>query len=92
MKTKCPKCGYEWDCKSKHRFVSCPSCMAKIKVAPGKDDINLDKRTTLKFVCYGKVLKKYPLVGFDKGEIPEIMEMLSKNCNVPLHSIRTIID
>lgn len=32
MKVKCPKCGYEWDTKTKHVFVSCPSCMKKIKV------------------------------------------------------------
>ena len=32
MKAKCDKCGYEWDTRSTHVFVSCPSCLAKIKV------------------------------------------------------------
>lgn len=29
---KCPKCGYEWRTKSKNMFVSCPSCLSKVKV------------------------------------------------------------
>jgi len=28
---KCQKCGYEWDTKSKLAFVSCPSCLSKVK-------------------------------------------------------------
>jgi len=31
MKIKCEKCGYEWDTKSTHIFVSCPSCLKKVK-------------------------------------------------------------
>ena len=30
MKIKCNKCQYEWETKSKHVYVSCPSCMSKI--------------------------------------------------------------
>ena len=29
---KCHKCGYEWKTKSKHVYVTCPSCLAKVKV------------------------------------------------------------
>lgn len=29
---KCHKCGYEWDSKSNMVYVSCPSCMAKVKI------------------------------------------------------------
>lgn len=32
---KCQKCGYEWITKSTHKFVSCPSCLAKVKVTHG---------------------------------------------------------
>ena len=28
---KCKKCGYEWKTKSKLMFISCPSCMQKVK-------------------------------------------------------------
>lgn len=28
---KCPKCNYEWETKSKMVFVSCPSCLLKVK-------------------------------------------------------------
>ena len=38
MKVKCPKCGYTWDTKSTHVFVSCPSCYAKIKILECKVD------------------------------------------------------
>lgn len=26
----CPKCEYEWDTKSKLKFVTCPSCYSKV--------------------------------------------------------------
>jgi len=32
MKVKCDKCGYEWDTKSKHVYVSCPSCLQKVRI------------------------------------------------------------
>ena len=28
---KCNKCGYEWQTKSKLIFISCPSCLQKVK-------------------------------------------------------------
>lgn len=28
---KCKKCKYEWETKSKLAFVSCPSCLSKVK-------------------------------------------------------------
>ena len=31
MKVKC-KCGYEWSTKSKLKFVSCPSCLQKVRI------------------------------------------------------------
>jgi Zn finger protein HypA/HybF involved in hydrogenase expression len=31
-KVKCKFCQYEWDTKSNHVFVSCPSCMHKINI------------------------------------------------------------
>ena len=33
MKVKCQKCGYRWETKSKHIFVSCPSCLNKVQVS-----------------------------------------------------------
>ena len=27
----CKKCGYEWVTKSTHVYVSCPSCMSKVR-------------------------------------------------------------
>jgi predicted Zn-ribbon and HTH transcriptional regulator len=31
IKIKCEKCGYEWETKSIKEFVTCPSCLRKIK-------------------------------------------------------------
>ena len=31
-KIKCTKCGHEWETKSKMMYVSCPSCLQKVKV------------------------------------------------------------
>ena len=28
-KMKCNKCNYEWETKSKLKFITCPSCMEK---------------------------------------------------------------
>ncbi len=28
---KC-KCGYEWETKSKMKYVSCPNCLKKVKI------------------------------------------------------------
>jgi len=28
---KCKKCGYKWQSKSKHIYVSCPSCLGKVR-------------------------------------------------------------
>jgi hypothetical protein len=85
--TKCKKCGYEWESKSKCIYVSCPSCCQKVKKGETKE-----KKTKLKFFCYGKLLKEYPLRGFDKGEVPEILKNLSKVNNVPETNIQIIID
>lgn len=30
-KLKCDKCGYEWETSSENLFVSCPSCLLKVK-------------------------------------------------------------
>ncbi len=32
MNAKCSKCGYEWETKSKNVYVSCPSCLRKMKI------------------------------------------------------------
>ncbi len=37
MKIKCPKCDYEWECKSKLIYVSCPSCRYNIKIKKEED-------------------------------------------------------
>ena len=37
INVKCSKCNYEWATKSNHIFVSCPSCLNKVKV---KEEIN----------------------------------------------------
>ncbi len=31
MKVKC-KCGYEWKTKSELEYVSCPSCLQKVRI------------------------------------------------------------
>lgn len=35
---KCDKCGYEWETKSSHLFVSCPNCLQKVKNIKKEDD------------------------------------------------------
>lgn len=32
MKAKCKNCGYEWETESNHVYVTCPSCMKKVKI------------------------------------------------------------
>jgi len=32
IKMTCEHCNYTWITKSKHIYVTCPSCMAKIKI------------------------------------------------------------
>ena len=39
MEIICPKCNYKWDTKSNHVFVSCPSCMGKVRIKK-EDDVN----------------------------------------------------
>jgi endogenous inhibitor of DNA gyrase (YacG/DUF329 family) len=36
IKVKCPYCGYEWVTKSDHVYVSCPSCLKKVKIRDAK--------------------------------------------------------
>ena len=31
-KSKCLKCGYAWETKSDHVYVTCPSCLGKVKI------------------------------------------------------------
>jgi len=42
-KIKCHRCGYEWETKSKLAFVSCPSCMVKVKNPNAKWTYEADK-------------------------------------------------
>ena len=35
--TKCNRCGHEWQTKSTHVFVSCPSCYKKVKIREFKE-------------------------------------------------------
>jgi len=97
-KIKCSSCGYEWETKSNHVFVTCPSCLQKQKVNKEEDalligdEIDMTKNTKLKFVCYGKILQEYPLKGFHKGETNNIKQMLSKAHNVPEDSIHIEVD
>jgi hypothetical protein len=89
----CPKCKYEWECKSKHRFVSCPSCMSKVKVNKGNAlTVDMDKRTKIRFVYQKKVLKERKVCGLEKGEADEICRDLSKIHNVPLGEINIEFD
>ena len=50
MVTKCHKSGREWNPKSKNLYISCPNCLAKVKINKG-DELNIDmeKKTTVKF-------------------------------------------
>lgn len=34
--TKCTNCKYEWETKSKMKFVTCPSCLTKVEVSKPK--------------------------------------------------------
>ncbi len=42
MKAKCKNsdCEYEWNCKSKMIFVSCPSCGSKVKIRKKVENTN----------------------------------------------------
>lgn len=32
IKIKCDACGHRWTTKSEHIFVSCPSCLKKVRI------------------------------------------------------------
>ena len=53
MKVKCKFCGYEWKTKSKMIYVSCPSCLRKVKIREiRKKDILTDKKGfPINYVC-----------------------------------------
>lgn len=40
MKVKCSKCEYVWDTNSEKIYVSCPSCMQKVKIRGVKKNGN----------------------------------------------------
>lgn len=88
-KVKCQKCGKEWITKSRNIYVSCPSCLTKVKVNKGEElNIDMDKKTKIKFVYQKKVLKEKNVCGVDKNEVYEIREQLSKSNNLPFSEIR----
>ena len=50
MNVKC-KCGYEWNTNSKLEYVSCPSCLQKVRIKiieklinPKEEDIIVDEK------------------------------------------------
>jgi hypothetical protein len=68
--------------------VSCPSCGNKNKVFKGEElDIDMDKKTKVKFVYQKKVLKERMVCGIDKGEVDSILNNLSKSHNIPIGEI-----
>jgi hypothetical protein len=100
---ECSFCEHGWNCRSKLKWVTCPSCLQKtlnttLVGKVNKDEslliggADMNKKTKLKFVCYEKVLKEYPLVGFDKGETGAIRKSLSVKHNVPESCIRVEVD
>jgi DNA-directed RNA polymerase subunit RPC12/RpoP len=34
-KSECNFCGHKWETKSRLKFVSCPSCLKKVKIKEG---------------------------------------------------------
>ena len=38
MIVTCNKCGHAWDCKSSAIFVSCPSCLQKVRIKDQRID------------------------------------------------------
>ena len=53
---KCKKCGYEWKTKSTHRFVSCPSCLGKVKNLMDMEEFKIiyDDNKEEVFIAYNK--------------------------------------
>jgi len=41
QKLKCSKCGYEWETRSKLKYVSCPSCLSKVEKREKIGDTNV---------------------------------------------------
>lgn len=37
-RVKCLNCGYEWTTLSDHKFVSCPSCLDKVKIKETEEE------------------------------------------------------
>ena len=35
--TKCDRCGYEWNSKSKMYFVTCPNCRKSVRIKEFKE-------------------------------------------------------
>jgi DNA-directed RNA polymerase subunit RPC12/RpoP len=88
-KVKCQKCKKEWETKSKNVYVSCPSCLTKVKVNKDEESyIDMDKKTKIKYVYQKKVLQVQNVCGIDKGEVDDNRIMLSKVHNIPVGEIR----
>jgi len=92
----CSYCKYTWKVRSKKAWISCPNCLQKTRNRNINKDsetyIDMDKKTTVKFVANGRVLKKYPVVGFKRGETEFIKESLSRTENIPKDFIEIQID
>jgi len=41
-KVKCNFCGYEWVSYSDHIYVSCPSCLKKVKIKELEKEVKKD--------------------------------------------------
>jgi DNA-directed RNA polymerase subunit RPC12/RpoP len=34
VRVRCPKCGYEWETRSRLAYTTCPNCLRKVRVVP----------------------------------------------------------
>lgn len=66
-----PGCGYIWNCKSTHVYVSCPNCMKKILVVP----LPLTEKEQMFILAYKKDKRVYDqgVADFGKEEVDRMI-------------------
>ena len=87
MKVKCTKCGYEWETKSKHMHVTCPSCLGKVNLKPSrKFELGVCEKCKKHF----QKLHIHHIIPISKGGDNEQNNLiqLCSSCHMKTHNIK----
>ena len=72
--TKCDRCGHQWQTKSTHVFVSCPSCYKKVKIREFKEVVGVAPTKTSE--VDQETISKILYLNFHGKSLDEIKSMI----------------